>query len=128
MFRQHCAGCYAEPLFTDHGFRSNGLGAVSNDVGRSAISGKAEDIGRFRVPSLPNVAVSAPYMHDGRFDTLDQVLDHYTQGVSQSPTLDARLARPQQLSEVERAALLRFLDALTDERYLTDPRFAKPSA
>lgn len=126
VFRQHCAGCHAEPLFTDHSFRNNGLDAQPKDAGRAAISGKPEDAGRFRVPSLRNVAVSAPYMHDGRFDTLDQVLDHYTQGIAPSPTLDAQLASPLRLSDAQRAALLQFLQALTDERYLADTRFAEP--
>lgn len=126
VFRQHCASCHTEPLFTDFQYRNNGLDAVPKDAGRAAISGKAEDAGRFRVPSLRNVAVSPPYMHDGRFDTLDQVLDHYARGIAPSSTLDAQLVRAVQLSHAERAALLQFLQALTDERYLTDARFAEP--
>lgn len=126
VFRQHCAGCHAEPLFTDYSYRNNGLDAEPKDAGRAVISGKAEDTGRFRVPSLRNVAVSSPYMHDGRFDTLEQVLDHYTQGIAASPTLDAQLAKPLVLTTDERSALLQFLLALTDERFLHDVRFAEP--
>ena len=126
VFRQHCAACHNEPLFTDHSFRNNGLDAIPKDAGRALISGKPEDTGRFRVPSLRNVAVSPPYMHDGRFDTLEQVLDHYAQGIAHTPALDPLLARPLRLNETERAALLGFLQALTDERYLSDVRFAEP--
>lgn len=126
VFRQHCARCHAEPLFTDYSYRNNGLDAQPADAGRAVISGNAEDRGRFRVPSLRNVAVSAPYMHDGRFDTLEQVLAHYTQGIAVSATLDAQLAMPLQLDAEQRSALLQFLQALTDERFLHDVRFAEP--
>jgi len=128
VFRQHCASCHAEPLFTDYSYRNNGLDAAPADAGRARISGRAEDSGRFRVPSLRNVAVSGPYMHDGRFDTLDQVLDHYTLGIAASPTLDAQLRGGVPLTADERAALRAFLDALTDPVFLADPRFAEPAS
>lgn len=125
VFRAHCASCHSEPLLTDHSYRNNGLDAVISDAGRGAISNRAEDRGRFRVPSLRNVALTAPYMHDGRFDTLAQVLDHYAGGIQVSATLDPQLQQGIQLSPDERAALLQFLDALTDPHFLNDRRFAE---
>jgi cytochrome c peroxidase len=89
------------------------------------ISGRAEDAGRFRVPSLRNVALTAPYMHDGRYASLDQVLDHYSDGIQVSPTLDPRLAGNAPFTAAQRAALLAFLDTLTDEHFIHDPRFAQ---
>lgn len=127
VFRAHCASCHAEPLFTDFSFRSNGLDAIAADAGRNKISGDAADRGHFRVPSLRNVAVTAPYMHDGRFATLDAVLDHYDHGIVASPVLDPLLAKGVPLAAGDRAALLAFLHALTDTTLLTDPRFAEPA-
>ena len=126
LFRAHCSGCHAEPLFTDFSYRNNGLDAAPRDAGRQTISGKAEDHGRFRVPSLRNVALSSPYMHDGRYDSLEQVIDHYASGIAASPTLDPSLAAGIPLSPAERDALVAFLDTLTDERFVHDPRFAPP--
>jgi len=125
LFRQRCAGCHREPLFSDFSYRNNGLDAAPSDAGRAAISGRAEDQGRFRVPSLRNVALTAPYMHDGRYDSLQQVLEHYSDGIRRSSTLDPLLADPTPLSPEQRAALLAFLDTLTDEDFVHDPRFSE---
>jgi len=125
LFRQRCAACHREPLFSDFSYRNNGLDAAPRDAGRAAISGRAEDQGRFRVPSLRNVALTAPYMHDGRYDSLEQVLDHYSSGIQPSPTLDPQLAGATPLSPAQRAALRAFLDTLTDEHFVHDPRFAQ---
>ena len=124
LFRQRCAACHREPLFSDFSYRNNGLDAAPRDAGRAAISGRAEDRGRFRVPSLRNVALTAPYMHDGRYDSLQQVLDHYSSGIQPSATLDPLLAGTAPFSSAQRAALLAFLDTLTDEPFIHDPRFA----
>ncbi len=126
LFRQHCAACHREPLFSDFSYRNNGLDAVPHDSGRAVISGRSEDQGRFRVPSLRNVAVTAPYMHDGRYDSLQQVIDHYAGGIQASPTLDPLLAQGIALDAAQRQALLAFLDTLTDESFIHDPRFAQP--
>lgn len=128
VFRAHCAACHAEPLFTDFSYRDNGLDAVPADPGRGAISGRDADRGRFRVPTLRNVALTAPYMHDGRFETLDAVLDHYAQGLQHAPRRDAALAQPVTLDAADRRALLAFLRALTDESFVRDARFAEPGA
>ena len=125
LFRQHCASCHREPLFSDFSYRNNGLDAAPHDAGRAVISGRAEDQGRFRVPSLRNVALTAPYMHDGRYDSLRQVLDHYAGGIQPSPTLDPALADGVPLSASQREALLAFLDTLSDETFIHDRRFAE---
>lgn len=125
LFRQHCASCHREPLFSDFSYRNNGLDAAPRDAGRAVISGRVEDQGRFRVPSLRNVALTAPYMHDGRYDSLRQVLDHYADGIRPSPTLDPALAGGVVLSASQRDALLAFLDTLSDESFIHDRRFAE---
>jgi cytochrome c peroxidase len=125
VFRAECASCHAEPLFTDYSYRNNGLDEASKDPGRARATGRDEDRGRFRVPSLRNVALTAPYMHDGRYDTLDQVLDHYTQGIHASPALDPKLAGGVKLDTTQRADLLAFLRTLSDEHFTHDRRFAE---
>ena len=125
LFRQHCASCHREPLFSDFSYRNNGLDAAPRDAGRAVISGRVEDQGRFRVPSLRNVALTAPYMHDGRYETLPQVLDHYAAGVQASPTLDPSLAAGVSFSASQREALPAFLDTLSDETFIHDRRFAE---
>jgi cytochrome c peroxidase len=126
VFREHCAACHREPLLTDFSYRSNGLDTEPRDAGRGGISGKPAERGLFRVPSLRNVALTAPYMHDGRFDTLAQVLDHYAEGVQPSPNLDPLLVRGFALDAVQRRQLLAFLASLSDERFVADRRFAEP--
>ncbi|MDB5975791.1 MAG: cytochrome-c peroxidase [Nevskia sp.] len=125
LFREHCASCHREPLFSDFSYRNNGLDAAPRDAGRAVVSGRDEDQGRFRVPSLRNIALTAPYMHDGRYDSLEQVLDHYSGGIQPSPTLDPSLAHGVPLSPDQRTALLAFLDTLTDESFVHDRRFAE---
>ena len=132
IFRAKCGGCHAGELFTDESFRNNGLDhTFARDSGRANITMRTADRGRFKVPGLRNVARTAPYMHDGRFATLPQVLAHYAHGVRPSPTLDPQLRRADgqlgiALSTSEQAALLAFLHTLTDEEFLTDKRLAAP--
>lgn len=131
LLAQKCASCHAADLFTDESYRNNGLSAsFGADSGRAHITGRASDVGRFKVPSLRNVALTAPYMHDGRFATLEQVLAHYDHGVVASPTLDAAL-RPANgplgipLTAAEQADLIAFLNTLTDDAFVHDPRLAE---
>ncbi|MGB3801382.1 MAG: cytochrome c peroxidase [Lewinella sp.] len=123
LFREQCAGCHDGPLQTDNSYRNNGLAAGNPDPGREIITHDPADRAKFRVPSLRNIARTPPYMHDGRFQSLEDVLDHYTQGISPSPTLDARLEDPIVLTPEERLALITFLETLTDWEFLADPRF-----
>lgn len=125
LFRKNCAFCHAEPLFTDRTFKNNGLAVDTelNDFGRMKITGDRKDSLKFRVPSLRNVAFSAPYMHDGRFRTLASVLDHYTNGIVASPTLAKELKRKINFSEADKNDLIAFLNTLTDKFFLYDVRF-----
>jgi len=127
-FRAKCASCHATDLFTDESYRNNGLDrAFPQDSGRARISLKPGDAGRFKVPSLRNVAQTAPYMHDGRLPTLGAVLAHYAHGVQPSRTLDPLLRQPGgrlgiPLPQQEQTNLLAFLNTLTDNEFLTDRR------
>jgi cytochrome c peroxidase len=134
LFVTKCTGCHATDLFTDESFRNNGLDRTfPRDSGRAHITSRATDRGRFKVPSLRNVARTAPYMHDGRFATLAQVLAHYAHGVQPSATLDPLLRQPNgrlgiPLSAQEQANLVAFLHTLTDTAFLTDSRLGPPPA
>jgi cytochrome c peroxidase len=128
VFRSKCANCHASDLFTDHTYRNNGiLNDFSVDKGRNEVSSLPEDVGKFRVPSLRNVALTAPYMHNGKFKTLESVLEHYASGVKNSPTLDPLLNQNGQLgiplTDGEKQALLAFLETLTDQDFARDERF-----
>lgn len=130
LLTARCATCHATDLFTDESFRNNGLNATfPRDSGRAAISGRAADVGRFKVPSLRNVALTAPYMHDGRFQTLEQVLGHYDHGIVASPTLDPMLRSGGRLGIAltgqEQQDLLAFLQTLTDREFVEDRRLAE---
>lgn len=114
-----CANCHSGPLFSDHEFRNNGLMPANEDLGREAVTGKAEDQHRFVTPTLRNVALTYPYMHDGRFATLEEVIEHYDSGVHPSPTLASELVGEGGLglSDKDKAALVAFLKTLSDPKY-----------
>jgi cytochrome c peroxidase len=113
-----CFHCHGGALFTDHQFHNNGLDVLPSDTGRERITGEARDHGKFVTPSLRNVALTAPYMHDGRFKTLDEVVEHYDHGVQRSETLDPNIAKHpvsgMALTAEEKAALVAFLKTLSD--------------
>lgn len=127
----HCVDCHHEPLFADHAVRNNGLDLVSVDPGLAGVTGIPSDAGRFKVPTLRNIEVTAPYMHDGRFATLEEVVDFYADDVhTDSPVLDNHMfpwiTGSVDLDTQERADLVAFLKALTDEEFLTNPTFGDP--
>lgn len=128
LFRQHCASCHTEPLFTDHSFRNNGLepDTALRDIGRMKITGKASDSLRFKVPTLRNIERSAPYMHDGRYSNLQMVLFHYSSNIHDSPTLHPALKNGIPLEEAEKKQLLAFLKTLTDPEFLNNKQFQYP--
>src|SRR5690606_27331895 len=126
LFQQKCANCHTEPLFTDYSFRNNGLDSQFTDEGRAKITLQTEDLGKFKVPTLRNIAVTYPYMHDGRFFTLNEVLDHYVSGIQHSETLDISLENGISLTSSEKSALIAFLNTLTDYNMMNDPFFAEP--
>ncbi|GAA4365622.1 cytochrome c peroxidase [Hymenobacter saemangeumensis] len=134
----NCSDCHAGDLQTDREFRNNGLDATLTDLGLGAVTGRASDNGKFRVPSLRNIELTAPYMHDGRFGTLEQVLDHYNEHVARnSPNIDPLIVNatndPFQapssqlgLTATEKRQIIAFLKTLTDSSFVRDPRFARP--
>lgn len=125
--RAECFHCHVGFNLTTNAFRNNGVAPDDPDAGRQLISSRSIDAGRFRVPSLRNVAVTAPYMHDGSLATLEEVVEHYAAGGRGHPNTDP-LILPLDLSAREKADLVAFLRALTDEAFLTDTRFAAPAA
>jgi cytochrome c peroxidase len=122
-FGADCFHCHGGAFFTDHRFHNNGLDSDFRDRGLEAVTAKESDRGKFATPSLRNVALTAPYMHDGRFATLEEAVDHYTSGLQRSATLDPNLGKHGgagiPLSAPDKAALLAFL------RTLSDPQFSE---
>lgn len=125
MFRTRCASCHTEPLLTDNSFHNNGLPVDNtiNDIGRMIITNDPADSLKFKTPSLRNIALTGPYMHDGRFLTLSECLDHYSGGIVAGPTLDPALTGGIPLNAQEKADLLAFLATLTDYTFIQDPKF-----
>lgn len=128
----HCHGLGG--LITDNEFRNNGLDEVLTDMGRYNFTGVDSDRGKFKIPTLRNIAVTAPYMHDGRFFSLRDVIDHYSDHVqANSPNLDplmelvANGANGAELSEADKDDLEAFLNTFTDQEFLTNPDFADPN-
>ncbi len=132
LFMQHCSSCHGNLLFLGKPIANNGLDIEYTDQGVGALTGNPSQFGLFKVPFLRNIALTAPYMHDGRFQTLEEVVEHYNSGIQPHPNLDPILKRadgtPKQfnLSEEDKQALVAFLYTLTDDSFLKDPAFANP--
>lgn len=128
LFRASCASCHREPLFTNNGFANNGLPVDSlyNDQGRAAITGRPADRYQFRVPTLRNIELTSPYMHDGRFQRLRDVLRHYASGIQPGATLAPELHRPLLLSGNDQKDILAFLLTLTDREFVNNPAYQYP--
>jgi cytochrome c peroxidase len=125
LFKTHCNGCHAEPLFTDMSFRNNGLPpSLLNDIGRERITGKPEDRYRFRVPTLRNLFLSFPFMHDGRLVAFSQIYEHYAM-VNQvnTPLIDPSLKNGIVLTADEQQALTAFLRTLTQFDFPERPEY-----
>jgi cytochrome c peroxidase len=124
-----CFHCHGGALFTDHQFRNNGLEITEADLGRFKVTKAGIDRGAFATPGLRNVALTAPYMHDGRFTTLEQVLDHYSVGVHRTDTLDPNLAKHPNgglhLTMDDKKSIIAFLKTLTDAGFVSTA--AKPT-
>ncbi len=130
--KAHCADCHELPVFQDHGVINIGLDSVPTDKGLATRTGKPWHVGRFKTPTLRNIAASAPYMHDGRFATLEQVVDFYADDVHvNTPNFDDHMFAWKlgvvQLNADDRRDLVAFLHALTDSTFLTDPAFSDPN-
>lgn len=128
LFMAKCNVCHTAPLFTNHEFMNNGLDSVFTDAGRATITLAASDSGKFKVPSLRNVALTRQYMHDGRFTTLDQAVEHYNSGVLNSTTLSPEVAGGIPLTPTEKADIIAFLKTLSDPIFINDARFRDPFA
>lgn len=128
LFKKNCAACHTEPLFTNASFENNGLpvDTTLNDIGRIGITHIPSDSLKFKVPTLRNIEFSQPYMHDGRFKKLQEVLKHYVFGINKSKTLSPYLSKPIMLKPSEQVDIIAFLLTLTDKKFLFDQRFSYP--
>ena len=129
LFKRNCASCHNEPLFNSEKFERNGLpiDTTLNDFGRIKITNDPKDYLMFKVPTLRNIQFSSPYMHDGRFKTLMEVINHYNAlGNKSDKNLPKQLAQPMNLSDNDRVDLVAFLKTLTDNDFLFDKRFSFP--
>ncbi len=125
LFKQNCASCHKEPLFSSNDFKNNGLpiDTTLNDFGRMKITQNPKDSLLFKIPTLRNIEFTFPYMHDGRFKTLNEVIKHYNSGIQKSKTLSNELHKPMNLSDNQRVELLSFLKTLTDKEFLFNPKY-----
>lgn len=130
----NCGRCHGTAKTFIELYHNNGLDSFPKDKGREAITGKAIEKGRFRVPTLRNIALTAPYMHDGRFKTMEEVIDHYNEHLVQNDLLSPLLqdasntvnGRKLDLTSEEKKNLALFLNMLTDSLFITDKRFSNP--
>ncbi|WP_448698887.1 cytochrome-c peroxidase [Mucilaginibacter sp. AW1-3] len=130
----NCAHCHGGAKTYMELFHNNGLDSIAKDKGIETLTGLAGDRGRFKVPTLRNIALTAPYMHDGRFKTLDEVLDHYSDHVKQSESLSTVFrgesnqvgGQTLKLLPKEKKEIIAFLNMLTDKDFITNPEFSDP--
>lgn len=128
LFTQHCASCHKEPLFTTNEFVSNGLplDTLLSDFGRMRITNNPLDSLKFRIPTLRNIEFSYPYMHDGRFSSLREVLNHYSSEEISTKIVDDRLKTSLLLSDNDKTDIIAFLLTLSDKEYLFDKKHSYP--
>jgi cytochrome c peroxidase len=128
LFQVNCNSCHAEPLFSNQEFANNGLPVDStlNDFGKWMVTKKRGDSLKFKIPTLRNLTFTHPYMHDGRFRKLNQVLNHYTKGISQSPILAPELKNSIELTSNEKTDLIAFLLTLNDKKFVFDQKHQFP--
>jgi cytochrome c peroxidase len=125
-----CFHCHNGPLMQVQKFSNNGLDATFSDNGRGDVTGNPSDFGKFKVPTLRNIEYSGPYMHDGRFNTLEEVIEHYSSGIQMSSTIDPLIEFASQggvqLDAYEKDLIKQFLLTLTDETFINNPDFQEP--
>ena len=128
LFKKNCASCHKEPLFTTNNFANNGLivDTFLNDFGRIKITHNPNDSLKFKIPTLRNIEFTFPYMHDGRFKKLSEVLTHYTNGIQKTKTLSPELQQTIILSSNEKVDLIAFLLTLTDKEFMFSQKFRYP--
>jgi cytochrome c peroxidase len=126
-----CLHCHDGALAQVNMFANNGLDATFDDPGRMLVTGNPNDEGKFKVPTLRNIELTAPYMHDGRFTSLTEVVNHYSFGIANSPTIDPMIEFASQggvqLDAQERQLLLTFLNTFTDYSFVNNPDFQDPN-
>jgi cytochrome c peroxidase len=133
FFQKNCASCHEEPLLTDKTFRNNGLAPNHvDDLGRFDVTLNEADRYKFKVPSLRNWQYTGPYMHDGRFLTLNRVIEHYRNGMVDSETLDPAFRNEDgtigiKMTEEEKENLIAFLNTLNDRDFVSNPLLAEPA-
>lgn len=124
LFNEHCSSCHQENHFSDFDYHNNGLDSTFNyegedpRFGRYRITLDKKDLGKYKTPSLRNIALTAPYMHDGRLKNLEEVLNHYTNSIKKSETLAAELTKKITLTTEDKNAIIAFLHTLTDEKFI----------
>ena len=125
----HCHGSDNNPIWSDNKFHNNGLDNVFVDLGLGKITGDPKDNGKFKSPSIRNLAFTAPYMHDGRFATLEEVINHYSEGLKRSPTIDPLMKKVDEggvhLSTQAKSNLKAFLQTLSDYDFINNPTFQR---
>jgi len=128
LFKINCASCHSEPLFSNFGFANNGLpiDTTLNDFGKWSITKQPEDSLKFKIPTLRNLSYTYPYMHDGRFTSIRQVLDHYSDGITHGPTLAKELSSSIKLTANEKVDLISFLLTLNDSTFVFNPKYQYP--
>lgn len=138
IVQEKCMGCHQGALFTDNLYHNNGLdGDFSNEdfegifQGRFRVTRDPADLGKYKTPSLRNLFWTGPYMHDGRFGSIMDVLEHYSGGIKNSPTLDARLKKSNgetgiDLSQIDKQAVISYLKTLSDTSFISNKNFSQP--
>lgn len=127
--KAECFHCHGTPLFTDNDFHNNGLDEILTDPGYMDVTKNSADDGKFRTPTLRNIEFSAPYMHDGRFQTLEEVIDFYSEGVKTSHSIDPLMPNDKggfHWTALEKLQLIAFLKALSDTNFINNPEFSNP--
>jgi len=128
----HCHGSISNPMWRDNLLHNNGLNSIfsGKDLGYFNVTGNPNDIGKFRTPTLRNIELTAPYMHDGRYSTLEEVVNFYSTGLQNSPTVDPLMKKVNdggvQLNPTEKMQLIAFLKTLTDPQFLSNPALGNP--
>ncbi len=126
LFKTNCAQCHKEPLFTDYSFRNNGLDSIYKDDGRYNVTKIESDRAKFKVPTLRNVEFTYPFMHDGRFASIMDVINHYNSGVKSHPNLDPTINKNLSLTTTDKKNLMKFLFTLTDYSMIGDTLISEP--
>ena len=130
LFKSNCNSCHQEPLFSSYQFANNGLpiDPTLKDYGKGQVTKKSTDSLLFKIPSLRNISYSFPYMHDGRFKKLKEVINHYTEGIKDNPTLSEELKKEIIFTSNEKVDLIAFLKTLDDKKFVFDPKHQFPKS